>query len=52
MDDPAEGMEEGREYWARIFKLLRGPKINSKEPIPPPYVAWRAGKTSLFLLGS
>jgi hypothetical protein len=33
----------------RIFKLLR---IDSKEPIPPGCVAWRAGTTTLFLLGS
>jgi hypothetical protein len=26
-----------------IFKLLRSPGINSKESIPPAYVAWRAG---------
>jgi hypothetical protein len=24
----------------------------AKESIPPAYVAWRAGKTTLFLLGS
>jgi hypothetical protein len=32
--------------WARIFKLLRSPRINSKEPIPPAYVTWRAGTTT------
>ncbi len=37
---------------AQIFKLLRSPKIDSKEPIPPGCVAWRAGTTTLFLLGS
>ncbi len=37
---------------ARIFKLLRRPRIDSKEPIPPAYIAWRAGTTTLFLLGS
>jgi hypothetical protein len=37
---------------ARIFKLLRSPRIDSKEPIPPGCVAWRAGTTNLFLLGS
>ncbi len=52
MDDPADGMEEAREYWARIFKRAWGPGIDSKEWIPSAYVAWRAGKTSLFLLGS
>jgi hypothetical protein len=35
-----------------IFKLLRNPGINYKESIPPAYVAWRAGTTTLFLLGS
>jgi len=37
---------------ARIFKLLRCPRSESKEPIPPGCVAWRAGTTTLFLLGS
>jgi hypothetical protein len=32
--------------WARIFKLLRSPRIDSKEPIPPGCVAWRAGTTT------
>jgi hypothetical protein len=36
-----------------IFKLLRSPgKIDTKEAILPAYVAWRAGTTNLFLLGS
>jgi hypothetical protein len=39
-------------HWPRIFKLLRGPGIDSKESIPPAYVAWRAGTITLFLLGS
>jgi hypothetical protein len=39
-------------FRARIFKLLRSPRIDSKEPIPPGCVAWRAGTTTLFLLGS
>jgi hypothetical protein len=39
-------------FLSQIFKLLRGPRIDSKEPIPPGCVAWRAGKTTLFLLGS
>ncbi len=34
------------------FKLLRSPRIDSKEPIPPGCVAWRAGTTTLFLFGS
>jgi hypothetical protein len=25
-----------------IFKLVRSPGIDSKEPIPPAYVAWQA----------
>ncbi len=37
---------------AQIFKLLRSPRIDSKESSTPAYVAWRAGKTTLFLLGS
>ncbi len=36
----------------RIFKLLKSPRIDSKEPIPPDCVAWRAGTSTLFLLGS
>ncbi len=34
------------------FKLLRSPVIDSKEWIPPAYVTWRAGTTTLFQLGS
>jgi hypothetical protein len=37
---------------ARIAKLLRSPRIDSKEPIPPGCVVWRAGTSTLFLLGS
>ncbi len=37
---------------ARIFKPLRNPGIDSKEPISLGCVAWRAGATTLFLLGS
>ncbi len=33
-----------------IFKLLKEPGIDSTESIPPVYVAWRAGTTTLFLL--
>ncbi len=36
----------------RIFKRLWSPGIDSKEWIPPAYVAWRAGTITLFLLGS
>ncbi len=35
-----------------FFKLSRSPRIDSKEPIPPGCVAWRASTTTLFLLGS
>jgi hypothetical protein len=41
-----------KEYRARIFKRLWGPGIDSKELIPPVYVARRAGTITLFLLGS
>jgi hypothetical protein len=36
---------------ARIFKRLWSPGIDSKELIPPAYVAWRTGTITL-LLGS
>ncbi len=36
---------------ARIFKLLRS-GIDSKESIPAAYVAWRAGTTTVFPVGS
>jgi hypothetical protein len=35
-----------------IFKLLMSPGFDSKESIPPAYVAWRADTTILFLLDS
>ncbi len=38
--------------WARIFKRLWSPRTDSKEWIPPAYVAWRAGTRTLFLLGA
>ncbi len=38
--------------WTRIIKRVWGPGIDSKELIPPAYVAWRAGTITLFLLGS
>jgi hypothetical protein len=41
-----------KSYRDRIFKLLRSPRIDFKEPIPPGYVAWLAGAITLFLLGS
>jgi hypothetical protein len=37
---------------ALIFKRLWRQGIDSKEWIPPAYVAWRAGTMTLFLLGS
>jgi hypothetical protein len=47
-------LQENRstETKARILKLSRGPRIDSKEPILPGCVAWRAGTAALFLLGS
>ncbi len=39
-------------YRGGIFKLLRSPGIDSNESIPPAYVAWRAGTTTLFLFSS
>ncbi len=44
--------EQHGKYRARIFKLKRRPRIDSKKPIPPVSVAWRAGTTTLFLFGS
>ncbi len=32
--------------WARIFKRLRSPGIDSEKSIPLAYVAWRAGTTN------
>jgi hypothetical protein len=47
--------KEKRKSWTLtrdgIFKLLRSPGIDPKETIPPAYAAWRAGTTTLFLLG-
>jgi hypothetical protein len=37
---------------ARIFKHLRSRRIDSKQLIPPAYVVWKAGTTTLILLGS
>ncbi len=39
-------------FWARIFKRLWSPGIDSKEWVPSAYVAFRAGTITLFLLGS
>ncbi len=46
------GVGIGLSYWARTFKCLWGPGIDSKEWIPPAYVAWRDGTKTLFLLGA
>jgi hypothetical protein len=43
-------MGEGQEQ-SRIFKRSWSPGIDSKEWIPPAYVAWRASTITLFLLG-
>jgi hypothetical protein len=32
-----------------FLKHLRSPQIDSEELIPPSYVSWRAGTTTLFL---
>jgi hypothetical protein len=37
---------------AKIFTILRSPGIDSKESIPPFYVAKRATTITIFLLGS
>jgi hypothetical protein len=39
-------------FIARTFKRVWGPGIDSKDWIPPAYVAWRAGTITLFLLDS
>jgi hypothetical protein len=39
----------GGRYSARPYPF-KEPGIDSKESIPPAYVAWRAGTTTLFLL--
>jgi hypothetical protein len=39
-------------YRGGIFKLLRSPGNDSNESIPPAYVAWRSGTTTLFLFSS
>ncbi len=38
--------------WDRIFKRLWSPGVDSREWIPPAYVAWRPGTITLFLLSS
>jgi hypothetical protein len=39
-------------FRARIFKLLRSPRIDYKESVAQGGVTWRAGTSALFLLGS
>jgi hypothetical protein len=46
---PLQGQGDVRN---RIFKLFRGPGIESKESVPPAYAAGRAGTTTVFLIGS
>jgi hypothetical protein len=48
---PNLAMSHNREQ-SPIILTLKEPKIRSKESIPPAYVAWRAGTTTLFLLDS
>jgi hypothetical protein len=36
--------------WVRIFKRLRSLGIDSKESIPPAYIAWRADTTTFFVV--
>jgi hypothetical protein len=49
---PGPSSDRRQSSWARIFILLWSPRIDSKGPIPPGCVAWRAGTTTLFLPGS
>jgi hypothetical protein len=42
----------GADYRGRVFKLLRRQKNDFKESITLAYIAWRAGKTTLFPLCS
>ncbi len=41
-----------REFIIQTGFAVCGPAIDSKEWIPPAYVAWRAGTITQFLLGS
>ncbi len=44
----------GKQCWnfrARICKRLRSPEIDSKESIPPAYVAWRVGTSKVCRTG-
>ncbi len=53
-DSKPVAFKPGKSPWARIFKpvFFWSPGIDSKEWIPPAYVAWRAGTITLFFLGS
>ncbi len=54
-DSPSKGDQAyfwWAQAWARTYKCLCSPGIDSKEWVPPAYVAWRAGTITLFLLGS
>jgi hypothetical protein len=44
------GQVSSRLYPEAVFLNFYG--VDSKESIPPAFVAWRAGTTTLFLLGS
>ncbi len=48
----AIGQRRGGKIRDGIFTLLGSPGFDSKESIPPAYVAWRAGTITLFLIGS
>jgi hypothetical protein len=48
----SQDSESGSETWARIFKRLWSPEIDSNASIPPAYVSWPAGTITLFLLGA
>jgi hypothetical protein len=45
-------IDSGPQQSPNFNKLLKSPRIDSMEPIPPVCVAWRAGTTTLFLFGS
>ncbi len=44
--EPSRNRVMYRTSRVRIFQLLRSPRIDSKEPIPPGCVSWRAGTTT------
>jgi hypothetical protein len=46
------GIDSKESTTETVFLRIRSPEIDSKELISPAYVAWRAGTTTLFLLGS